>query len=122
MKVLSVTIAMVAAFLLSQTLDARAASTNCLPASLKSRLSELNSKFGGLKVISTNRKGARIRGSRRRSKHSGCKAVDFKIRNKWAAYRWLSKNHHGGVGVYSGKCSHIHIDVGERARWHSKRC
>ncbi len=102
--------------------SASAASTNCLPSSLKSRLSQLSAKFGGLKVISTYRKGARIRGTGRRSKHASCKAVDFKINNKWAAYRWLAKNHNGGVGVYSGKCSHIHIDVGGRARWQKKGC
>ena len=122
MKILSFTVAFGITFLLSQSLDVHAASTSCLPSSLKSRLNQLKSKYGGLHVISAHRKGARIRGSGRRSKHASCKAVDFKIGNKWAAYKWLSKNHNGGVGVYSGNCSHIHIDIGGRARWHSKKC
>lgn len=99
-----------------------AVSTRCLPSSLKAKLSEVRRKFGRVTVISAYRKGARIRGTGKRSKHASCQAVDFKVKNKWAAYRWLKSHHKGGVGVYSGPCGHIHIDVGGKARWHSQKC
>lgn len=97
-------------------------STKCLPSILKRRLRQIKRKFGPIQIISTYRPGARIRGSGRRSKHASCRAVDFKVKNKWAVYRWLSKKHVGGVGIYSGRCNHIHIDNGGNYRWHSKRC
>lgn len=101
---------------------AEAVSSSCLPSSLKSRLNQVRKKFGRVTVISAYRKNARIRGSGKRSKHASCSAVDFKVKDKWAAYKWLARNHSGGVGVYSGSCSHIHIDVGGRSRWQKKGC
>ena len=97
-------------------------STKCLPPVLKKRLSEIKRKFGPIKIISTFRKNARIRRSGRRSKHASCRAVDFKVRNKRQVYRWLAKVHRGGVGIYFGRCSHIHIDNGVKYRWASKAC
>lgn len=122
MRVLSILSILCALIFFGTTPKVEAASTGCLPGTLKSRLNQVRSKFGPVTVISTYRKNARIRGTGRRSKHASCKAVDFKVRNKWGAYKWLTRNHNGGVGIYSGKCSHIHIDVGGRARWHHKRC
>jgi uncharacterized protein YcbK (DUF882 family) len=96
--------------------------TRCLPASIKARLAQIRKKFGPIRIISTYRRGARIAGTGRRSKHADCRAVDFKVRNKMAVYRWLNKVHNGGLGVYHGRCSHIHIDNGHRARWNRGYC
>lgn len=94
----------------------------CVPASLKARLAEIRAKFGPVTVISTLRRGAQVRFSGRPSRHAACRAVDFKVGNKAAVYRWLDKVHNGGVGIYHGACSHIHIDDGERARWSRNYC
>ena len=96
--------------------------TSCLPPIIKQRLNQIRKKFGPVKIISTIRRGARIAGTGRRSKHADCRAVDFKVRNKVKAWRWLNKIHNGGVGIYHGKCSHIHIDNGHRARWNRNDC
>ncbi len=96
--------------------------TGCLPGVIKSRLAEIRKKFGPVTIISTMRRGARISGSGRRSKHADCRAVDFKVKNKMKVYRWLNKIHNGGVGLYHGPCSHIHIDNGSRTRWNRNYC
>ncbi len=98
--------------------SAEAASTACLPGALQSRLSQIRERFGPIKVISTYRKGARIRGSGKRSYHANCRAVDFippagKYR---AVTNWLYANHEGGVGTYTCM-NHIHIDNGPTYRW-----
>lgn len=97
---------------------AQAATTSCLPPSLQNRLSQIRSRFGQVKVISTFRKGARIRGSGKRSYHASCRAVDFipppgRYR---AVTNWLYANHDGGVGTYTCM-NHIHIDNGPNYRW-----
>ncbi len=97
-------------------------SISCLPSAVKQRLAQVRKKFGPVTIVSTRRGGARIAGTGRRSKHADCRAVDFKIKNKMRAWRWLNKNHNGGVGLYHGKCSHIHIDNGARARWNRSYC
>ena len=96
------------------------AEASCLPSSLKSKLAQIRSKFGSVRVISTYRRGARISGSGRRSYHASCRAVDFyPPRGKYRAVaRWLRANHSGGVGTYSCGMSHIHIDNGPRIRFH----
>ena len=96
--------------------------TGCLPVVLKQRLAQIRKKFGPVTIISTIRRGARIAGSGRMSKHASCRAVDFKVRNKMKVYRWLAKVHNGGVGLYHGRCSHIHIDNGPRSRWNRNYC
>ena len=97
------------------------ASNSCLPSALKSRLSQINKKFGRVSVISTYRRGARMP-SGRASFHASCRAVDFKPpRGKYAQVAsWLKSNHGGGVGTYSCGMHHIHIDTGPRVRFH--RC
>lgn len=97
-------------------------STKCLPNVLKQRLNQIRRKFGPIKIVSTLRRGARIRGSGRPSKHATCRAVDFKVKNRVAVFRWLNKNHKGGVGLYHGRCRHIHIDNGANLRWIKKSC
>ncbi len=95
-------------------------SASCLPGVLKRRLSQLRSRFGSIRVISTFRRGARIAGTGRRSYHASCRAVDFlPPRGKYRAVaNWLKKNHFGGVGTYSCGMYHIHIDNGPRVRFH----
>ena len=94
--------------------------SGCLPGVLKTRLSQIRSRFGSVRVISTFRRGARIAGSGRRSFHASCRAVDFyPPRGKYrAVVNWLKRNHFGGVGTYSCGMHHIHIDNGPRIRFH----
>ncbi len=97
---------------------AQAASESCLPSVLKTRLAQIRKQFGPIKVISTFRKGAKIRGSGRPSYHASCRAVDFiPPRGKYkVVVRWLYANHEGGVGTY--RCmNHIHIDNGPNVRF-----
>ncbi len=93
-------------------------SESCLPSVLKSRLSQIRSKFGSIKVVSTFRKGATIRGSGKRSYHASCRAVDFvPPSGKYTVVlRWLYANHEGSVGSYTCM-NHIHIDNGPNYRW-----
>lgn len=100
---------------------AAAASESCLPSSLKSRLSAIRKRYGAIKVVSTYRKGAKIRGSGRVSYHANCRAVDFiPPKGKYGEVtRWLYANHEGGIGTYTCM-NHIHIDNGPNVRW--SRC
>ena len=95
-------------------------SSSCLPGVLKRRLSQLRSKFGAIRVISTFRRGARIAGTGRPSFHASCRAVDFlPPRGKYSAVaNRLKQNHFGGVGTYSCGMYHIHMDNGPRVRFH----
>ena len=92
------------------------ATTACLPPQLKAALVGVQARFGSVTVISTHRKGARIRGGQP-SLHASCRAVDFRpapgTYGRVAAY--LRSTWNGGVGTY--KSGHIHIDVGEKYRW-----
>lgn len=99
---------------------AASTSTGCLPGALKRKLSQIRSKFGPVRVISTHRPGARIAGSGKRSLHSACRAVDFHPpRGQYrAVVAWLKANHGGGVGTYSCGMHHIHMDNGPRVRFH----
>lgn len=94
--------------------------TGCLPGVLKKRLGQIRKKFGKVRIVSTFRRGARIRGTGRPSYHASCRAVDFHPpRGKYKAVaRWLKANHAGGVGTYSCRMHHIHIDNGPRVRFH----
>ena len=108
------------AFAFGGPTSAEAAGTGCLPGSIKSKLAQIRSKFGPVRVISTHRPGARIAGSGKRSLHASCRAADFhppkgKYRQVVA---WLKKTHSGGVGTYSCGMHHIHIDNGSRVRFH----
>ncbi|MEO1695295.1 MAG: D-Ala-D-Ala carboxypeptidase family metallohydrolase [Pseudomonadota bacterium] len=105
---------------IAPTPAAEAAPGKCLPGVLKKRLAQIRKKFGKVTVISTYRRGARIRGTGRPSYHASCRAVDFNPpRGKYRAVaRWLKANHSGGVGTYSCRMHHIHIDNGPRVRFH----
>jgi uncharacterized protein YcbK (DUF882 family) len=95
-------------------------STSCLPGAVKGTLAKIRAKFGPITIVSTNRPGARIRGSGRRSYHASCRAADFlPPRGKYkAVVGWLKSNFSGGVGTYSCNFHHIHIDNGPRVRFH----
>ena len=102
-------------------MPAAASSESCLPSSLKSRLSDIRKRYGAIKIVSTHRKGAKIKGSGRASYHASCRAVDFiPPKGRYSQVtRWLYANHEGGVGTYSCM-DHIHIDNGPNVRW--SRC
>lgn len=99
---------------------ANAAGGGCMPAALRAKLNEIESKFGPVQVISAHRPGARIAGSGRVSLHASCRAVDFNPPpGKYQQVaNWLKANHNGGVGTYSCGMNHIHIDTGGRVRFH----
>ncbi len=96
---------------LTSTAHAFSTSRGCLPGSVKTALGQLDSHFGGIKVISTHRPGARIAGSGRISLHASCRAADF--RPPPGRYRevvaWLRNNFGGEVITYRGPNAHIHI-------------
>ena len=66
-----------------------------------------------MKIVSTCRPGARIRGTGRISRHASGNAIDFNAGNrKGDVVRWLIANHKaGGVMTYADM-SHIHVDIG----------
>lgn len=97
-----------------------AAPTGCLPGTVKAKLAQIRKKFGPVRVISTHRPGARIKGTGKRSYHASCRAVDFhppkgKYRQVLA---YLRSSHSGGLGTYSCGMHHIHLDNGPRVRFH----
>jgi len=99
---------------------AQAARTSCLPGSVKAKLAQIRAKFGPVRIVSTHRPGARIAGSGKRSYHASCRAVDFHAPRgkRGSVVAWLKRNHSGGVGTYSCRMHHIHIDNGPRVRFH----
>ncbi len=99
---------------------AQAASTGCLPGTVKAKLAQIRQKFGPVRIISTHRPGARIAGSGKRSYHASCRAVDFHApRGKYRqVLAYLRSNHGGGLGTYSCGMHHIHIDNGPKVRFH----
>lgn len=104
-------VGVVSTLVLLNPLSAQAANRNCLPNQLKSTLHKLK-RFGRVQVISTYRRGARIAGTRRRSKHASCRAVDFHVRgNKRAAIRWLRRQRLEVI-TYGCAMHHIHIAIG----------
>ncbi|MGF1649951.1 MAG: YcbK family protein [Hyphomicrobiaceae bacterium] len=100
--------------------DAEAAASSCLPPVLRARLAEIRRRFGPVKILSTYRPGARIAGTGRPSFHASCRAVDFHPPSgKYGkVVAFLQANHSGGVGTYSCRMRHIHLDNGPRVRFH----
>jgi hypothetical protein len=95
-------------------------SSGCLPASIKSTLNAIRSKFGPITIVSTFRRGARIAGSGHMSLHASCRAVDFHPpKGKYSAVlAYLQRTHSGGLGTYSCGMHHLHIDNGPKVRFH----
>jgi uncharacterized protein YcbK (DUF882 family) len=93
-------------------------SASCLPGDVRAMLSEVARRFGSVTIISSHRAHAVIAGSGRESYHASCRAVDFRVSDKWAAWRWIDSNWNGGAGIYANsRHSHIHIDNGPHRRW-----
>lgn len=90
-------------------------STGCLTSSARNLLGRIRSQFGNVQIISTCRKGARIAGSGRPSKHASGQAIDFRVAGRKAAVvRWLIANHRSGGTMTYRDMDHIHVDVGSR--------
>ena len=106
--------------LVATGLGASAASASCLPSDLRNKLSQIESRFGSVKVVSTHRAGARMPDGRV-SYHASCRAVDFNPpAGKYdAVVAWLHANHSGGVGTYGCGMHHIHIDNGPKIHFHT---
>ena len=91
-----------------------------MPASVANKLRVVESKFGKIRITSSCRPGATVRKTGRPSMHRYCRAVDFNPpRGKYRQVaRYLKTTWGGGVGTYSGRFNHIHIDD-HRGRWHN---
>jgi uncharacterized protein YcbK (DUF882 family) len=111
----------VAALVLSTTIAA-AENRSCLPAEAKTALAYIEKTWGRVVVVSTFRKNAFIAGSGNPSYHASCRAVDFHPpRGSYrAVLRWLRTNWKGGLGTYSGRMRHFHIDNGPYVRFHHR--
>lgn len=90
-------------------------STGCLKPSARAVLARIQARFGKVQIISTCRRGAKIRRTGKRSKHATGEAIDFKVpgRSKAEVVNWLRANHSGGVMTYRN-FGHIHVDIGPR--------
>jgi len=91
-----------------------------MPVSVANKLRSVEAKFGKIRIISSCRPGATVRKTGRPSMHRYCRAIDFKPRRgKYRQVaRYLKTTWGGGVGTYSGRFNHIHIDD-HRGRWHN---
>ena len=91
-----------------------------MPVSVANKLRVVESKFGKIRITSSCRPGATVRKTGRPSMHRYCRAVDFNPpRGKYRQVaRYLKTTWDGGVGTYSGRFNHIHIDD-HRGRWHN---
>lgn len=108
---------LILALVLLVPVPAASANLNCLPGQLKQTLHTLK-RYGDVSVISTQRKNARVAGTKRASKHAKCQAVDLRIVGKKdQAIRWL-KTLPLDVITYSGSKNHIHLGYGGRHRQH----
>jgi uncharacterized protein YcbK (DUF882 family) len=96
-------------------------SPSCLPASLREALNEVESRYGKVEIVSTFRKGATIAGTQHPSYHRWCRAVDFHPpKGRYAAtLRYLKQNFEGGIGTYSGRMHHLHLDDGSKKLFHT---
>ena len=91
-----------------------------MPVSVANKLRSVEAKFGKIRIISSCRPGATVRKTGRPSMHRYCRAIDFKPRRGTyrKVARYLKTTWSGGVGTYSGRFNHIHIDD-YRGRWHN---
>lgn len=88
-------------------------SVSCLTPEARAILDQIQATFGPLRIVSTCRPGATIRGTNHPSYHRYGKAVDFIAPRgmKQAVVRWLINLHRGGVMTYHN-FNHIHFDTG----------
>ena len=85
----------------------------CLVPAARALLSQLEVRFGPVRVVSTCRRGATIAGTRRPSMHRYGKAIDFiaPAGRKAEVISWLREHSPGVTMTYRGM-QHIHTDVG----------
>jgi uncharacterized protein YcbK (DUF882 family) len=101
-----------------------AAPTECLPEALRTVLTELQSRFGPVTIVSTTQLHTdnHSAGSARASMHSACKAVDFKTSHEpqdvMAFLR--SRPEVGGVNSYRNKVIHFDLNAGYQAAGRSR--
>jgi hypothetical protein len=90
-------------------------SRTCLTSPAKALLAAIEAAHGPVRLTSTCRPGARVRGSNRISRHASGNAIDFDAGNrKSQVVSWLIRNHRsGGVMTYA-RSRHIHVDIGPR--------
>lgn len=101
---------------------------SCAPWAIKNQLERIAAHCGPVTVISTFRRGARVRGSGRPSLHRYCSAaigaVDFQTRNYRCARAQLS-DWSGGQSLDPFAVGHIHLSVGGSEgrfyHWRGKR-
>ena len=91
-------------------------SRTCLSPPARALLERIEAQFGGVRIVSTCRRGAVIAGSGRPSRHASGNAIDFNAPagRRLEVVRWLIANHRaGGVMTYAAM-NHIHVDIGRR--------
>lgn len=98
----------------------RAGLPACTPAPLVAMIADVERRFGKVQIISVHRPGARIFGTGYPSLHASCRAIDFHpAKGQYAkVVTYLTNNWKGGIGTYSGRFHHIHIDDGTQKRFH----
>jgi len=96
-----------------RTRASASSSVSCLTPETKALLDQIQATFGPLRIVSTCRPGATIRGTRHPSYHRYGRAIDFTAPRgmKNAIVKWLAKLHRGGVMTYRN-FNHIHVDTG----------
>lgn len=97
----------------------KGAPTTCVPASLRDVIADISARFGAVSVESTHRTASRNRraGGAGHSLHLACRAVDFRIHNRFrGVMAYLrSRPEVGGLKIYRNGI--IHIDNGSRRSW-----
>ena len=89
--------------------------TGCLPQMVRNALAKAEAACG-ITVISTLRRGARIAGTERPSKHASCRAAAFTSRDYGGVRRVLA-NYPGAMSTDPFAVGHVHIDDGKRLRF-----
>lgn len=92
-----------------------------LPSTVRTALARVASACSGFKVVSTYRKGARIRGTGRRSLHSYGLAADFRVNNYGCALKILASSPGIGYSKDGSRCRHLHVSDGSRVGRHEPR-
>jgi hypothetical protein len=92
---------------------AASAPTDCLPATLRGVLKDVEARFGAVTLVSTTELHTdnHSRGSTRHRLHTACKAIDFKVKgDRWAVVAYLrARPEVAGVNTY-GNNGVIHMD------------
>lgn len=98
--------------------DARGRATNartCLTSPAKTLLAAIEATHGPMRLLSTCRPGARVRGTGSISRHASGNAIDFDAgKRKSEVVRWLIRNHWTGGTMTYARSRHIHVDIGKR--------